>query len=647
MDSASLYQLPRSVETRWITPENPTGARGAGGVTGHGRKGMPCRGRLKAGECWTLADGRGTGTLRRIWITMSDRGPRQLRGLVLRMYWDGAAQPAVEAPLGDFFGNPLGRCFRFSNAWFNNPEGRNWNCTLPMPFRKAFRVTVTNESPDDQPSFWYHIDYTLGDRHGKDTGYFHAWYHRENPTTLRRDFTILPRVRGRGRFLGCTLGLITAPYYSAWWGEGEVKIYLDGDREHPTLCGTGTEDYICSSWGIGDFHLPWYGCFFPPVPDPDLTQVAMYRLHGPDPVYFHQDIRVDLQQIGYFGGLDTIRQLELTGQRGLVPAGDGEAFVTVAELKAKAPLSLFERQDDWSAVAYFYLDRPASGLPAIAPYADRVADLIGHPWPASLAMRVRLARALRQYPALTEIPALAEPGTPAEDTLKIITCLAAEHDDVVRLLNEAQACLRGSLGAAEAEALRQTIAAAEQKGLPRPGYRRALEALNAELADRPGMPVFVTVFAASALQPPTPDIRRTGLPAASLLTEAVPYVRDTELADIRSLHGGRDGLVYIQATVNLKTAGKGELAYGADGPVKVWVNGKEADCRPEATNPAVIAEYACPALWKKGVNTILFALSTGHGNAWGVMARVRLPPGRRRSGRSRAGSPAAGSVPRP
>jgi hypothetical protein len=622
MESEPLYRLPRNVETRWITPENPEGRRGAGGTTQFGRKGMACRGCLKAGDTWTLAEGKGMGTIRRLWFTMSDRGPSLLRGIVLRLYWDGAATPAVEAPLGDFFGNPLGRCFRFSNAWFNNPEGRNWNCCLPMPFRKSFRITATNESPTDQPSFWYHVDYTLGERHGRQTGYFHAWYNRENPTTLRRDFRILPRIQGRGRFLGCTLGLITAPHYNAWWGEGEVKVYLDGDRTHPTLCGTGTEDYLCSSWGIGNFHLPWYGCFLPAVPDPDFTQVAMYRLHGPDPVYFHKEVRVDLQQIGYYGGQDTIRQLEQTGQQGLVPAGDGKSFVTVDQLKAKAPLSLFERQDDWSSVAYFYLDRPATDLPPIAPYADRVAGLTGNHWPASLAIKVRLARALRQYPALTDIPSLATREPSPENALKVITCLAGELDGVTRLFTEARACLRRESDSAAAEALRGVIAAGEKTGITRPAYRRALDTLKTKMAARRGMPIFVTAFIASPLQPAAPDIRRAVRPVAGLLSEAVPYMLETELADARGIHGGRNGLIYLQATIAMKAGGKGQLMYGADGPVKVWVNGKEADCRPEASNPAVIGEYVCPTRWRKGANTILFALNTNHGNAWGVMARA-------------------------
>jgi hypothetical protein len=435
-----LFDLSQPVEMRWLNPENYDGSRGAGGKTNHGRKGSACRGKLKAGETWVLGEGQGNGTIRRMWITVSQWTPAILRGLVLRMYWDGAKKPAVEAPLADFFGNALGRRFAFASEWFNNPEKRNWNTTLPMPFRKSFRITVTNESPDDEETFWYHIDYTLGDRHGPKTGYLHAYWNRENPTTLRRDFQILPRVTGRGRYLGCVLGLITRPYYNTWWGEGEVKIYLDGDKKFPTLCGTGTEDYICTAWGTGSYSLPWYGCQFLPVTDPDRLQVTMYRWHGPDPVYFRKEIRVELQQIGYWGGEASVQQMRLTGQREVVRAGDGRNTVSIAELLAKSPaLTLFEREDDWCATAFFYLDRPTNDLPAIAPYAARVADLTGEPKPVDV-VRGKLEWFLKQLPAAKDIAAWLRAGTPEKAAVASrIKFLESTHRQLQQTLAEATA----------------------------------------------------------------------------------------------------------------------------------------------------------------------------------------------------------------
>ncbi|HVF10792.1 MAG TPA: glycoside hydrolase family 172 protein, partial [Abditibacteriaceae bacterium] len=369
-----LFAIPNKVHTRWASAENDEARTGAGGQANFGRKGSPSRS-LASGESLTLAHAAGMGTVRRMWITINDRSPHMLRGLVLRMFWDGEEKPAVEAPFGDFFGQALGQPAIFQSAWFDNPEGRSFNCRIPMPFRTGFKITVTNESPNDLGLLFYDVNFTLGDEHGLDAGYFHAHYRRENPTSLRRDFHILPRVVGRGRFLGCTLGVLadTARYGKSWWGEGEVKIYLDGD-EYPTLCGTGTEDYIATGWGQGQYSHLWHGC---PVADDERMRYSFYRLHGPDAVYFHHDIRVTIQQIGCASTADIIAFMQQSATDYLLATGDGNTRLTVASLETRPAQEyiLFERQDDWCATAYFYLDRPANELPAIQEYALRVAGL--------------------------------------------------------------------------------------------------------------------------------------------------------------------------------------------------------------------------------------------------------------------------------
>lgn len=620
-NGSPVYELPRNVETRWVNPENYSGARGAAAKANHGRKGSPCRGALKSGETWTLLETAGPGTIRRIWVTMWDRTPEHLRGIVIRMYWDGEAKPAVEASLGDFFGNTLGRTFVFNSVWFNNPEGRNWNCMLPMPFRRSAKITVTNESPATQGCFWYHIDYTLNDAHGDDTGYLHAWYNRENPVVRRRDFQILPRIEGRGRYLGCFLGLITCPYYNTWWGEGEVKVFLDGDTENPTLCGTGTEDYLCTSWGTGSFSLPWYGNYFPPVPDPDRAQASMYRFHGPDPIYFQKDVRVTLQAMGYFAGQPSMDQMAATGKKDIMPAGDGKRLVTLAELKA-APgnwPSLFEREDDWCATVFFYLDRPSTNLPQIAPYPERVADLTGDQWPPSLTLRNTLVKAARRFPPLNELQRVADRDTSVESALKFVLGLSKNLPDVVKAAVEA----REMLAHPNADSgLRDAFDQVHAKGLLDARYRKILTALCRKLENNPTLPIVVSEFRAGLFQPAAADIRKVALPPRGLKLKSVPFVVKTELADIRGFHNNSDGLIFIAADVRIKAAGKGRLLYGADGPVKVWVNGKVVGCRRDATNPARIGEYVSLVNWKKGVNKIVFALNTNHGKAWGVQARV-------------------------
>ena len=363
--SDTLYTTPDNVQSRWSTRENPLGVKGEGAQARGGRKGSPAF-TLRAGQSETLAEVTGeSGTVRRIWVTINDRKPDMLRGIKWEMYWDGAAEPAVSAPIGDFFGHGLGKMAQFDNALFSSPEGRSFNCFIPMPFRKGMKVVVSNETERNVTVF-YEIDYTLGDRHGKDAMYFHAWWNRENPTTMQRDFAVLPDTRGRGRFLGVNFGVIPdqSKYRTTWWGEGEVKVFVDGDGEFPTMAGTGTEDYIGTGWGQGQYATLYQGCT---VADKEAFRYCFYRLHVPDPVYFHEDVRVTIQQIGWGSAKDqdSIRK----GGTEVYEAGPGRVP------KAAGTGGIFERQDDWSSCAWFYLDRPTNGLPPLPPLAERNAAL--------------------------------------------------------------------------------------------------------------------------------------------------------------------------------------------------------------------------------------------------------------------------------
>jgi hypothetical protein len=197
INAQSLFTLPEDVQTRWASPENPTGEKGKGGQANDGREGSSAFG-LKAGEQRVLAEVSGTsGTIRRIWATILDRSPKMLRGLRLDFYWDGAKTPAVSAPIGDFFGQGLGHMTTFQSALFTSPEGRSFNCTVPMPFRTGMKLVVTNESDMDLQLLYYDVDYTIGDKHGADVLYFHAYFNREKPTKLQKDYVLLPKVEGK------------------------------------------------------------------------------------------------------------------------------------------------------------------------------------------------------------------------------------------------------------------------------------------------------------------------------------------------------------------------------------------------------------------------------------------------------------------
>jgi len=361
-----LYEIPEGVETRWASPENPKGERGKGAQALGGRKGSPTIA-IKAGASAVLAEAQNTsGVVRRLWMTIPDRSPQMLRGLRLDMYWDGAGTPAVSTPLGDFFGVGLGQMATFQSALFSNPEGRSFNSIVPMPFKTSMKIVMTNESGRDLPELFYDVNYTLGDKHPANMLYFHAHWRRENPTTLQRDYEILPRVTGRGRYLGTNIGVIvdSKTYFNTWWGEGEVKIYLDGDTQFPTIAGTGTEDYIGTAWGQGQYAHAFQGS---PIADERNLRWSFYRYHIVDPIYFRRDVRVTMQQIGYIA--DHSRGGIVRMKRRLYKAGPGQIEMdTTKEGK-------FERADDWSSCAYFYLDRAENDLPKLDAVEKRIAGL--------------------------------------------------------------------------------------------------------------------------------------------------------------------------------------------------------------------------------------------------------------------------------
>lgn len=326
------YHLDTGLESRSISFENPTGERSAGGKAasnlGVGRKGSPAR-TLKPGEVVQLCDIKGKGAIRHIWITTA-RDPQNLRSLVIRAWWDGQEHPSIESPLGDFMGFAHGRVMAYQSAVHSVGRSAGMNIWLPMPFTKQARFTIANEGEKDVP-FFYQIDYTLGDRHPKDVGRLHVLFRRENPTTLKQDFELLPAREGKGRFIGSVMGIRALE--GNWWGEGEIKVFLDGDKEFPTICGTGSEDYVGLSWGMQQTPFHYNGCSLD-----EKGFISMYRWHLPDPIYWRDEVRITIQQIGWKDGL-------------------------------------YERQDDWSAATFWYEPVPSAPLPDFPDVKARTADL--------------------------------------------------------------------------------------------------------------------------------------------------------------------------------------------------------------------------------------------------------------------------------
>ncbi len=371
-------RIDLALDSRAITFENPTGARGAGGTAANGRKGAPSL-LIRRGERVVLADVAGPGTIRHVWCTVPPAPPEQMRAMVLEVFYDGAAEPSISVPLLDFFAVTCGRPRAFTSALAAAQEARGFNAYYPMPFHDRVRVEVHNGGAR-AVMLYFQIDLTLGPV-ASDHGLLHVEFRRENPTTLGRDFVITDGLRGPGRFLGCAVGIRTIDP-ARWYGEGEVKIFLDAEAEYPTICGTGLEDYVGSAWGMGP-HAAHYGGAPLDVRAPRASSepggtsgmnglpdfVGFYRWHVPDPVVFHSALRVTIQQIGmnlFLDGDEAARDAYVNTNP---LAGNGWFQPVPAGV---AGMALFERVDDYSAAAFVYCvdAQPVARVDVAAACAD-------------------------------------------------------------------------------------------------------------------------------------------------------------------------------------------------------------------------------------------------------------------------------------
>lgn len=314
---ANIYRLSNA-KTRSISPENFTGEKGKGAMSvdgpakaaardlGQGWKVSPYV-RIQPKTTFTLAEIQGPGAIQHIWLTPAPLD--RTRWYILRFYWDDEAEPSVECPLGDFFACGWAKyCQINSLAVCVNP-GSAFNCYWPMPFRKKAKITL--ENIDDQVmTIYYQIDYVLSEV-PSDAAYFHAQFRREDPLKTKGLYTILDGVVGKGHYVGTYLAWEV--HSTGWWGEGEIKFYLDGDKEFPTICGTGTEDYFCGSYNFDttgpdgkrrytEFSTPYTGLAQVIRPDglyDSQTRFGLYRWHITDPIRFEKDLKVTIQALGW------------------------------------------------------------------------------------------------------------------------------------------------------------------------------------------------------------------------------------------------------------------------------------------------------------------------------------------------------------
>lgn len=287
----------------------------------------------------------GHGRITHIWFTIAAPSPDHLRELVLRIYWDGAEKPAVECPLGDFYGLGFGRYVEYKSAPIAIGGIKALNCYWPMPFAKGARLTMTNEGSKPVGSCYFNIDYRLDERERPEIRYFHTQYRQAYPVEAGKDY-VLVDTKGAGHYVGTFMSVMANS--DGWWGEGNDKFYVDGDPK-PTIEGTGSEDYFCGAWDFQHaFWNPYNG-----VPLYDNKEKGgekrgilntCYRWHLMDPVPFKSSLRVAIEH----------------GSSG--PNDD------------RKPL-----RNHYSSIAYYYLDKPEGDGEPLPPYAQRIPQLLPLP----------------------------------------------------------------------------------------------------------------------------------------------------------------------------------------------------------------------------------------------------------------------------
>ena len=313
LNLGNLYRVSPA-QTRSISPENFTGEKGKAGMATEGT-GKNCARELgqgwkispsvsiKAGATFTLGNITGPGVLQQIWMTPTGTW----RHSILRFYWDDEAEPSIECPVGDFFACGWGAYAPVTSIPVCVNPGSAFNCYWQMPFRKKARITLQNIDAKDMV-LYYQVNYTLTEL-PKDAAYLHVQFRRVNPLAYKDIVTILDGVEGQGQYVGTYLAWEVRT--NGWWGEGEIKFFLDGDKEFPTICGTGTEDYFCGSYNFdrGGKYIQFTGPYagLPQVIPPDKAYIppqrfGLYRWHLTDPVRFEKDLKVTIQALGWQPG---------------------------------------------------------------------------------------------------------------------------------------------------------------------------------------------------------------------------------------------------------------------------------------------------------------------------------------------------------
>jgi hypothetical protein len=322
MNLGNLFMLS-DAKTRSISPENYTGEPGKGGMAtlengsarsaardlGQGWKVNPSV-TIEPGQTFTIADINGPGAIQHVWMTPTGNW----RFSILRFYWDDETEPSIEVPVGDFFGMGWGQYASLNSLAVTVNPGSAFSCYWVMPFRKKCRITMQNIN-SEKMVLYYQVDFTLTSV-PKDAAYFHAQFRRNNPTNDGL-YTLVDGIKGKGQYVGTYLAW--GVNNNGWWGEGEIKFYMDGDTKFPTINGTGTEDYFCGSYNFENPKTHEYQPFstaysgLPQVMKPDglynsTQRFGLYRWHIMDPIRFDKDLKVTIQDLGWRSNGTYLRQ---------------------------------------------------------------------------------------------------------------------------------------------------------------------------------------------------------------------------------------------------------------------------------------------------------------------------------------------------
>ena len=316
---SNIFRLS-DAKSRSISPENFNGEKGKAGMatTGNGANAARDLGigwkmspsvTIKKKTTYTVAEMDGPGSVQHIWMTPTGNW----RFAIIRMYWDDETQPSVEVPMGDFFCMGWTKYAPLQSLAVCVNPGSAFNCYWPMPFRKKCKITMENLDDEDMV-LYYQVDYVLTEV-PSDAAYFHAQFRRVNSLPYKQDYTIVDSIKGKGQYVGTYIAYGAKD--NGWWGEGEIKFFMDGDTKFPTICGTGTEDYFCGSYdfdtqtkneaGVENSHYTEF-C----TPYTGLAQVirgdghynvmqrfGLYRWHITDPIRFDKNLKVTIQDIGW------------------------------------------------------------------------------------------------------------------------------------------------------------------------------------------------------------------------------------------------------------------------------------------------------------------------------------------------------------